>query len=322
MNNIQILGIPFDFGQEHIGVRLPYSYLKERHLIKRLSLLCRVIDHHELPLPFKLKEKNEIKNGLIKNHELCSLANLEISDLIKTLDLKESFLLNIGGDHGFGLGSIHGLLHHHRDMIVVWADAHGDVNTPESSLSHNFHGMPLSFLLGLARDKHFDWITHDLIPKDLILFGTRDLDESEKFIIHKLGIQHFSAKEINRFGHRALLESAIQKIDPNGTRSIHLSLDVDVFDPEDITCTGTKVKEGPLRKEIFEMGKFLGETGRLKSMDIAEFNPLLGTEEEGERSSELIISFLESVLGALLRKNDTPTRDYIKSHGSKSELQI
>jgi len=322
MNNIQILGIPFDFGQEHIGVRLPYSYLKDRHFINRLRPSCNIIDHHELPLPFKLKEKNEMKNSLIKNHELCSLANRDISDFIEALDLKESFLLNIGGDHGFGLGSIHGLLHHHKDMIVVWADAHGDVNTPESSLSHNFHGMPVSFLLGLARDKHFNWITHGLIPKDLILFGTRDLDESEKFIIQKLGIQHFSAKEINRFGHKSLLESAIQKIDPYGTRPIHLSLDVDVFDPEDMTCTGTKVKEGPFREEIFGMGTFLGETGRLKSMDIAEFNPLFGTEEEGERSSELIISFLESVLGALLMKNDKPTRDYLKRHDSKSELQI
>jgi arginase len=303
MNNIQVLGIPFDFGQEHIGVRLSYSYLKERLFLNRLRRFCDIIDHHELPLPFKIKNNNEMKKSLIKNHELCSLANRDISEFIKTLDLKESFLLNIGGDHGFGLGSIHGLLHHHRDMIVVWADAHGDVNTPESSLSHNFHGMPLSFLLGLARDKHFDWMTHDLIPKDLILFGIRDLDESEKFIIQKLGIQHFSANEINRFGHRTLLESAIQKIDPYGMRPIHLSLDVDVFDPEDIPCTGTRVSEGPRREEIFAMGSFLGETGRLKSMDITEFNPLLGTEEEGERSSELILSFLENVFEALMIKH-------------------
>jgi len=322
MNNIQILGIPFDFGQEHIGVRLPYSYLKERHLINRLRPFCNIIDHHELPLPFKLEEKNEMKNSLIKNHELCSLANRDVSDFIKTLDLKESFLLNIGGDHGFGLGSIHGLLHHHKDMIVVWADAHGDVNTPESSLSHNFHGMPLSFLLGLARDKHFNWITHDLIPKDLILFGTRDLDESEKFIIQKLGIQHFSAKEINRFGHRPLLESAIQKIDPYGMRPIHLSLDVDVFDPEDIPCTGTQVSEGPRREEIFEMGNFLGETGRLKSMDIAEFNPLLGTEEEGERSSELILSFLERVFEVQMMKDLKPCTNSIRSDYSKYRPQL
>lgn len=293
MDKIKLLGVPFDFGQEHVGVRLAATYLKDNGLITKLNRLCPVEDMGEFRFPFKVVENG---NYLIKQKRSCSKMNAIINDSIASMDLNASFLLNIGGDHGMGLGTIHGMLHHNPQTVVIWADAHGDINTPELSPSGNFHGMPLAFLLGLAKDPEFSWITRKLLPENLIFFGPRDLDAGEREIINQLKIQYFSSNEINLLGASEILEMALHRADPHSMKPIHLSMDVDLFDADVIKATGTKVPHGPRLEEVVLMGGLLAETGRLRSMDLVEFNPLVGTEQEVEASAELIQLFLENTL--------------------------
>lgn len=293
MQNLKLLGVPFDYGQKHSGVRLAYSKLKEDGLLERLGSFVDVHDLGELNFPRKLSENHY---HFIRHKDQSSLGNKFISDFISNEDLRDSFLLNIGGDHGMALGTIHGLLSHHPNAVVVWADAHGDINTPETSPSGNFHGMPLSFLLSLTKDPDFGWIRHHLLPKKLIYMGPRDLDQGEKDLIEKYGIQYYSSEEINRVGVSELLPMALNKADPHGIHPIHLSFDVDVFDQFDISATGTKVPLGPKLEEMFLLGGLLAETGRLVSMDLVEFNPEIGTSEEVANSSALISEFLESTV--------------------------
>ena len=293
MQNLKILGIPFDYGQKHSGVRLAASRLKGDGLIERLETFTKVHDLGDLNFPKKLAESHY---DLIRHKDQSSLGNKFIGDFISREDLTHSFLLNIGGDHGLALGTIHGMLSHHPEAVVVWADAHGDINTPETSPSGNFHGMPLAFLLNLARDPNFGWIRQHLLPRKLIFMGPRDLDEGEKDLIARHGIQYYSSEEINRVGVSELLPMALHKVDPMGICPIHLSFDVDVFDQFDISSTGTKVPKGPKLEEMFLLGGLLAETGRLVSMDLVEFNPEIGTQEDVENSSALILGFLESTL--------------------------
>lgn len=294
MKDIKVLGIPFDFGQDHIGVRLAPHVLRESNLISRLQEIAPTIDREDIIFPFKLKESKQ--EGAIKHSLAASLGTKSISDQIERENLDESFLLNIGGDHGLSLGTIHGLLAHRPETIVVWADAHGDINTPEVSPSGNFHGMPLAFLLGLAKHPHFSWIRRKLLPEKLIFFGPRDLDQGEKDIIEQHSIQYFSSEDVNRLGAKEVLEMALHKADPFATCPIHLSFDVDVFDQFDIHSTGTKVPHGPKLEELFLMGGILAETGRLKSMDLVELNPQIGNAPSVERSIALVLEFLESTL--------------------------
>jgi arginase len=214
-------------------------------------------------------------------------------------ELSDSFLLNIGGDHGMGLGTVHGMLEHDPETIVVWADAHGDINTPSTSPSGNFHGMPLSFLLN-ADKQTFPWLRHKLAPNKIILFGPRSLDEGELRTIRELSIQYFSSDEINRWGAKALLSEALKLADPLGSSPIHLSLDVDLFDPQDIRSTGTVEDAGPMLPEVFSMGKVLASTGRLRSMDVVELNPEIGSEAEVSQTFGLAMTFVECVVSTVM----------------------
>lgn len=293
MEKIKILGIPFDYGQGHIGTRSAFDSLMEQGLDSDLSRITSVENLGKLDIPFKVQE---VYKSAIKYRSECSRFNHAISEKINTLNLSSSFLLNIGGDHGIALGTVHAMLLHDPETIVVWADAHGDINIPECSPSGNFHGMPLAFLLGLAKDDAFSWITRKLIPKNLIFFGPRDLDPWEKDIIRILGIHYFSSEQINLHGAKELIDIALEKIDPLGERPIHLSFDVDLFDGNDIKSTGTRVCHGPRMEEVFLMGGVLAETGRLRSMDLVEFNPQIGNIEEVAASSEIILKFIASTM--------------------------
>lgn len=292
---LNILGVPFSYGQPHTGVKDAAETLRHHGLFRRLRKIALPIDLGDLDLSFV--SPPPAAGSLIKNEPASSWANQKISETIEQLSLKNNFLLNIGGDHGLALGTIHGILSHRPNTVVVWADAHGDINTPETSHSGNFHGMPLAFLLGLNQTAPlFSWIKNKLSANKLIFFGPRDLDSAEKRIIDELGIQYYSSEDINRWGAKDLLEKALYKADPFSESPIHLSFDVDIFDPNDVSATGTRVPKGPRLEEVFLMGGLLGQTGRLRSMDVVELNPHLGNKSEIQDTTDLTLDFIESTI--------------------------
>jgi arginase len=287
---IKFLGVPFSFGQPHAGVALAPDACRDQALLQDLQNIAPTIDLGNIDFS---REKNLLSDtGDIKNELASSIGCHRISQAIADENLDDSFLLNVGGDHGLGLGSVHGILEHSPDSVVVWADAHGDINPPTSSPSGNFHGMPLAFLIeGLKHHSRFSWLKNKLSPKKLIYFGPRDLDSKEKEIIDDLSIQYISSEDINRHGTTALLEEALQIADPLKNCPIHLSFDVDVCDADDVVATGTRVNAGPDLSEVLKLGEELAETGRLRSMDIVELNPELGNFQEVERSFDLAKEF-------------------------------
>lgn len=306
MKNIKLLGIPFDYGQPHTGVSRAPEFLRAGSFLESVGDVAPV------------KDLGDIDFGLIgndKSFKTISLASELIHKCIEAEDLSHSFLLNVGGDHGLGLGTLHGVLSHRKNSVIVWADAHGDINTPSTSVTGNFHGMPVSFILGLARDpRNFRWLRQVLAPQKLIFFGPRDLDPAEEQIISELSIQYYSSSMIDNYGSETILQHALFKADPHQNCPIHLSFDVDVFDGSDVQATGTRVEGGPRIQEIMAMGKFLGYTGRLKSMDLVEINPDLALSPEVKKSLELATSFTHATVesafrAARARETFTPWRN-------------
>jgi arginase len=293
MKDIKILGIPFDYGQDHLGVRLGVDFLRSHGLLKRLREYFPVQDLGDLIFENK---HDCFQHEKIKYFSQASSGNKSISSYIEKLNLKDSFLLNLGGDHGMSLGSIHGILSHNPETIIFWLDAHGDLNSPESSPSGNFHGMPLHFLLNHSQNKNFLWIKNNLKPHKLVLLGARDLDPEEKKLIQDLGIIYYSSSEINEWGAESIMHLVLKNLDPKGQFPIHLSFDVDFIDEQNFISTGTKVKNGPKLEEVFLLVCLLAETQRLKSMDLVEFNPLIGSPEDIYHSASLILDLLEMTI--------------------------
>ncbi len=281
MKDITFLGIPYRLGQRHDGVAQGAHHFRTHGYFKKFSAGRSVHDLGDVFL-------EDVSERTLKQN---SKANALISARIEDLSLGKSVLLNMGGDHGMGLGTVHGMLSHHPNLIVIWADAHGDINTVASSRTGNFHGMPVSFLLGLGtQEKDFSWLKFRLPTKNLIILGGRSLDEAEKVIIQENHIKHEQSLSVEK------LQAMLRDIDPSSKCPIHLSLDIDLFDDADVVATGCLVKEGPRKEDVFAVGRFLRETGRLVSVDVVELNPDLGNEHEVERTFSVATEFLDNCL--------------------------
>jgi arginase len=162
----------------------------------------------------------------------------------------------------------------------VWVDAHADINTPQTTQSGNLHGCPLSFLLGIAGEiESYEWLKPTLAAKDLVYIGLRDVDEGEKRLLRKHNIKAFSMFEVDKYGIGKVVEMALDHVNPNRDRPIHLSFDVDALDPSVAPSTGTPVRGGLTFREGHYICEALAETGLLVALDLMEVNPMLGDEQ-------------------------------------------
>jgi arginase len=225
-----------------------------------------------------------------------------LRDRVREVLVQGRFPIVIGGDHAVACGSIAGAVAAHRAqgkrMGLIWFDAHGDMNTPETSPSGNVHGMPLAACLGhgppeltrLAGDAPMLDVRH------CVLVGVHELDAREKEHIRTSGIRCYTMREIDMMGMQRVMEEAIE-IACEGTDGFHLSFDVDGCDATIAPGTGTIVPGGADYREAHLVMENVADTGKLVSLEITEVNPILDVRNQ---TAELAVGLIESALGKLV----------------------
>ncbi len=227
-----------------------------------------------------LEEMEYYPEGAIKNAGSLGRACHDLHKVVSEECRRSDFVLTLGGDHSIAVGTISAVKVTRQDIAVVWVDAHADCNTPETSPSGNFHGMPVGLLLGWFSKKvhpNFDWIAKyltDPLPENRLAFiGLRDVDEREKELLRKSNILVYSMIDVDNKGISRVMEEIIEQLSPGGCRPIHLSFDIDGMDPDIAPGTGTRAKGGLTFREGRYICTKLAETGALQSMDLVEVNP-------------------------------------------------
>jgi len=185
-----------------------------------------------------------------------------------------AFVLNVGGDHSVASASIAGIMKVRKELCVVWVDAHGDCNTPETSPSGNYHGMPAAHILGWFRRQvvGFDWMKQYVPEHRFCFIGLRDIDPGEAQLMRNSGIKIFSMHDVDKYGIGQVMDMCMASINPHNDRPIHLSFDIDGIDPQYCPGTGTKARGGLTYREGRYICEFLARTNLLGSMDIVEVN--------------------------------------------------
>jgi len=216
---------------------------------------------------------------------------------------RERFVLTVGGDHSIAIGTIAGLLRQRPELVVVWVDAHADINVPSSSASGNIHGMPVSFVTGLV-DLNvvagFEWLK-ELLPFDRIAYvGLRDLDPKERVFIRENKIRAYSMKEVDELGIVRVMDEIVAYLNPHGDRLFHLSFDIDGVDSALCPATGTTAPGGLTLREARYLCERLNATGKLRSLDLVEVNPKLSNEDGAKRTVEAASFLIQTALGRSL----------------------
>jgi arginase len=288
---IGIIGVPMDLGAGRRGVDMgPYAirYAGLEHDLQAMGL--RVIDYHNIAVPGP--ESGEPGNPRAKFEERIETACVELRQRVGDIARADGFPLVLGGDHSIAMGSVAGLLDAWGDVGVLWVDAHGDINTPDTSPSGNVHGMPVAALLGKAGiGARLGWGTRYIHPERVVLFGTRTLDPGERKIIRALGIRMFTMTEIDQVGIPEAIKQTIALL--KGPGGIHISLDMDAVDPLEAPGVGTPWPGGLTYREAHLAMELLAETGQVSSMEVAEVNPIHDHENRtGKLAAGLILSAL------------------------------
>ena len=281
-----------DLGQTRRGVDMGPSAIRYAGLARRLRKLGYTVDdtgNIEVPGREHLLQIGQ-KEIVETIRHVCDQAYAEG----KKAAADGVFPLFLGGDHSIAVGTVGGVTHA-EPSAVVWIDAHGDFNVPETSPNGNIHGMPVAILLGygLAELTNLGRQGAKVRPEDTVLIGTRNLDYDERTMLKNSGIAIHTMREIDEKGIAAVVRESLDR-DIVHAKRIHVSLDMDALDPREASGVGTPAAGGLTYREAHLLMEILHDSGRVTSMDIVEINPIL---DHGNQTAEIAVDLAATLLG-------------------------
>lgn len=272
---IDIIGVPFDLGAGSRGCRMGPDAIRCAELVQRLRSEGREVkDTGDIMVP---PASSEPDIGSVKAKYLREIVkvNRRLYRTVATSIQNGRLPLILGGDHSIAVGSIAGAAQWKR-IGVIWFDAHGDLNTIQTSPSGNVHGMSLAASLGCGHHAltRLGGNQPKIRPEHVVLIGTRSLDPGEEELIRRMGIQLYSARDVKRMGMEEVVQRALAAVSGH-TDGVHVSFDMDGLDPSAAPGVGTPVSGGIRLQEAKTAMELIGESGTLISADFVEVNPAL-----------------------------------------------
>ena len=293
---IAIIGATLDLGQGRRGVDMGPSAIRYAGLEERLVGLGYAV-HDEGNVETAVAEATALRDErarfLPEIHDTCELIAARVAEATA----RGAVPLVLGGDHSVALGTLGGLASVHGPGGVLWIDAHSDINTPETSPSGNVHGMALAAALGLAGPgfESEAWPLPAVDPKRVALVGTRLLDDGERRLLRDAGVRVFTMSEIDRIGIERAVRESLDRI--SGPGFVHVSLDMDVLDPDVAPGVGTPVRGGLTYREAHLALELVAESGVAGSLEVVEVNPILDRENT---TATTAVELVASALGATI----------------------
>jgi len=295
---VHLIGAPLDLGGGRRGVDMGPSALRIAGLGERISALGReTSDRGNVPAPIReaAREGDVRKKYIEAIAEVCGHVHVTTRASLDAGALP----VVLGGDHSIAAGSVAAsagwiLASTGRPLGLIWVDAHGDMNTPDTSESGNVHGMPLAALLGQPPEELSAIGGAPAVrPEHTVLVGIRNLDDREKDQIRATGVHVFTMKDVDRDGIARVAERAIA-LASEGTGGLHVSFDLDVCDPSVAPGVGTPVRGGFDYREAHMLMELVADSQRLVALDLVEVNPTLDVRNT---TAELAVELTLSALG-------------------------
>ena len=296
--SIHIINVPLDLGASRRGTDAGPSAFRVAGLGREIRGMGYTISNEtDVPVPAMETRKTSDTKTRFKD-EILAVCE-EVAYLTVAAMEAGEWPLVIGGDHSIAMGTVSGLASHlkksDQKLGLIWFDAHGDMNLPDSTPSGNIHGMPLAHLLGYGDPdlSSIHGMSPAVDPENVALIGIRDIDQIERDFINASGVKAFTMRDIDQLGMAEVAKQALEIVN-NGTAGFHVSFDLDGCDPEVIPGTGTTVPGGASFREAHLLLEECSADGRILSLEVVELNPFL---DHANISAERAVTLIQSALG-------------------------
>lgn len=291
---VTIIGAKLDLGAEDLGSYEGPDVLRSRKIKEKLEDSgLKVTDLGNIEA--KKREHLAISDPTLPYIEEIVRTNELIATTVAD-NLNSSKVVILGGDHSVNLGAFSGATTKYGQSIgLVYIDAHGDINTPESSLSHNIHGMHLASLMGFGPNAMTQIANSNtkLPIENLLHIGACDLDDAEKDLIKTQKINAFTLFDLETKGMGKLIE-CIDDLSKK-TDAIWISLDLDAIDWVYAPGVGIPNQGGLTYREIALITEYIGQNCNVVGMDIVEYNP---KKDIDFKTAELAIDLTAKLCGS------------------------
>lgn len=292
-----VIGIPLDLGAKNLGVDIgPEAFLYSGLKSKLKSAGINV----DQVIQIKTKKREDVKMGDPRMRYMSEIVRVseEVANLVQQNLAKGRKIIGIGGDHSINLGLFSGAASYfkHKDasLGMIYLDAHGDMNTHETTASGNIHGMHVASLMGLGpiELKNVGGAFTKLKFSDLLHIGGSDLDQPEIDLMKRESIPNFSLSDVLMHG----LSPLVAMIDELASRceNVWVSLDLDVIDRIYAPGAGMPSNAGLSYREVAFICKYIGEHCNVIGLDVVEYNPL---QDQDKKTAELGIELIAKLMG-------------------------
>jgi arginase len=291
---VALIGASLDLGAGRRGVDMGPSAIRYAGLASRIERLGRsVVDRGNVE--GAVAEATAMGSERVRFLEPIKRACERVAQLVAEAVGDGQQPLVLGGDHSVAIGALGGLARAFGPGGVLWIDAHGDLNRPDTSPTGNVHGMPLAVALGLGGSEFESdqWALPAVTPDRVALVGVRSLDPAEVELLSGLDVRVYTMSDVDRLGLEAVIREALAHIE--GPGFVHVSLDMDALEPDIAPGVGTPVRGGLSYREAHLAMELVAESGLAGSLEVVEVNPILDRENE---TAKLAVELVASALGA------------------------
>lgn len=213
----------------------------------------------------------------------------ELSAKVRNAVRQQRFPIVLAGGCLSAVGTLAGL--DSGATAIVWLDAHGDFNTPETTLSGYLDGMALSACTGhcwrgmTANVPGFQPISE----QNVVLLGARDFDPEERALLNSSAVQLIGVSEIRDRGVCAALEERLLRLEG---RKVYLHIDLDVLDSKEARVNHFPSSPGLRVNEVLEIASLVGMRLTVAAAAITAYDPGCDHDGKGLRAATALVETL------------------------------
>lgn len=279
---LMLIQVPYHLGKRGFGMGAGPLRFLQANIIQTLqdSGHSLKFESIELDRPFE----DEIK----AIGRLNTLLKEKVQEGVK----QGYFPLILGGDCNTCLGTLAGL--NDSSIGIVWFDAHGDFNTPETTPSGFFDGMPFAIATGQCYEDLWSQIA-DIPPiKEFrsLHIGGRELDPEEQILLEKSQIQIITTMDIKKKGIKESFLPVLTQFQSKTTK-IYLHIDIDIVDPREAPGVNFPAPNGLSLNEVESLIRFIAKRFTIEAAALTAYNPL---NDESNKTLNTGISILETIV--------------------------
>lgn len=244
------------------------------------------------------------KNNLEIEKFNTALYKIELKKLEENL-----FPITLGGDHSIAVASALADAKVNDGKVgLIWIDAHTDYNTFETTVTGNIHGLPCAAITGWKCEELRTFFDGQCIdPRRTVIIGARSIDPWEEDNIRYSGVTVFSTEDIRTKGIKNVIDEAF-KIAMDRNKSVHVSYDLDVIDPDVAPGVSVPEVDGINEQEAMDiLDEVLSHYKEISSMDIVEFNPL---RDENRKTEQIALNIVAKTIQVIEKEKNTFQKKY------------